>query len=77
MRYEFTYTTPTPAPTPENPNAVLQVPTTFALDGISSDAAKCLRFGLRKGMQLGYFSNVDVQSVTETRTAVTTDPGTP
>lgn len=75
MRYEFTYTTPTPAPTPEDPNVVLQVPTTFALDGISSSAAACIRFGLRRGMQLGYFSSVDVQSVTETRTAVTADPG--
>lgn len=75
MRYEFSYTTPTPAPTPEDPNAVRQVPTMFALDGISSDAAKCIRFGLRKGMQLGFFSSVDVQAVSETRAAVTTDPG--
>lgn len=73
-RYEFTYTTPTPAPTQADPNAVDQVPTTFALGGISLNAAKCVRFGLRKGMQLGYFSSVDVQAVDETRTPVNTDP---
>jgi hypothetical protein len=74
-RYEFTYTTPTPAPTDADPNAIIQVPTTFALGGISLKAAKCVGFGLRKGVQLGYFSSVDVQAIDETRATV--DPSAP
>jgi hypothetical protein len=77
MRYEFAYTTPTPAPTEADPNAINQVPTVFALDGISPDVAKGIRFGLRRVQQLGLIANVDVGFITETRTAVTTDPGSP
>jgi len=73
-RYEFSYTTPTPSVDGNGQPITIQVPNTFALGGISDIVAKCIRFGLRKGQQLGYIAGVDCQAVDETRTAVTADP---
>lgn len=75
-RYEFSYTTPTPAPTDADPNAINQVPTSFALGGISPDVAKGIRFGLMRCQTLGLIANVDAGVITESRVAVTGNPGT-
>jgi hypothetical protein len=71
-RYEFGYTTPTQVADPDTGNPVTaQVPTTFALSGVSEDVAKGIRFGLRK---VPTITNVTVERVMETKEGVTGDP---
>ena len=70
-RYEFAYDTPTNTTDDQGNPVVINVPTTFALGGISEDVAKGIRFGLRKVPSI---TNVIAARVMETKEAVVGDP---
>lgn len=67
-QYEFSYVTPTTDPDTGQP---INVPTTFTLAGISDDAARGIRFGLRKVTSI---TNVVVARIMADRDPVTLDP---
>lgn len=73
LRYQFTYNTPTPAPTQADPNATVDVPTTFALPGsVGEDVARGIRRGLRT--YVATINNVSLTRVSEVIEVVTADP---